>query len=113
MSLSRKNRPLTSEVDGLEALFRGELAGDADRDLLDVRVHRPARLDGVLLLQGLDQLGNVEPHGGELLRGELQVDFFVLGTEEVDFRHVRHAEQFGAHALGIVAQLALVQNHPR
>ena len=107
MSLSRKNRPLNSEVDGLEALFRGELAGDADRDLLDVRVHRPAGLDGVLLLQSLDQLGNVEPHGGELLRGELQVDFLVLGAEEVDLRHVRHAEQFGAHALGIVAQLAL------
>ena len=106
MSLSRKNRPLNG-IDGLEALFRGELAGDADRDLLDVCVHRPARLDGVLLLQSLDQLGNVEPHGGELLRGELQVDFLVLGTEEVDLRNVRHAEQLGAHALGVVAQLAL------
>ena len=52
-------------------------------------------------------LSSFEPHGGKLLRGELQVDFLVLGTEEVDFRHVRHAEQFGAHALGIVAQLAL------
>ena len=81
------------------------VAGGADRDLLTSAFTVPLA-DGVHAAD-LDQLGNVEPHGGELLRGELQVDFLVLGTEEVDFRHVRHAEQFGAHALGIVAQLAL------
>ena len=54
-----------------------------------------------------DQLGNVEPHGGELLRGELEVDLLVLRAEEVDLRNVRHAEQLGAYALGIVAQLAM------
>ena len=108
-----KEPAIDSEVDGLEALFRGELAGDADRDLLDVRVHRPARLDGVLLLQSLDQLGNVEPHGGELLRGELQVDFLVLGAEEVDFRQ-RQARRAVRRARARHSRAArAVQSHPR
>ena len=102
-----KEPAIESEIDGLEALFRRELAGDANRDLLDVRVDCPAGLDGVLRLQSLYQLGNVEPHGGELLGGELQVDFLVLGAEKIDLRDVGNAEQFGSHALGIVAQLAV------
>ena len=84
-----KEPAIDAEVDGLEAFFRRELAGDADRDLLDIGVDGAAGLDGVLLLQCLHQLGDVEPHGGELLRRELQVDFLVLGAEEVDLRDVR------------------------
>ena len=58
-------------------------------------------------LQGLYQLGNVEPHGGELLSRELQIDFLVLSAEKVDLRNVGNAEQLGSHALGIIAQLAV------
>ena len=58
-------------------------------------------------LQRLYQLGNVEPHGGELLGRELQVDFLVLGAEKIDLRDVGNAEQLGSHALGIIAQLAV------
>ena len=54
-----------------------------------------------------DQLGNVEPHGGELLGGELEVDLLVLRADEIDLGNVGHAEQLGAHALGMVAQLAV------
>ena len=66
-----------------------------------------ARLDGVLRLQRLYQLGNVEAHGGELLGRELQIDLLVLRADEVDLGNVGHAQQLGAHALGIVAQLAM------
>ena len=58
-------------------------------------------------LQSLYELGNVEPHGSELLGRELQINLFVLGAEQVDLRNVGNAEQFGSHALGIIAQLAV------
>ena len=58
-------------------------------------------------LQGLDQLRNVEPHGGELLSGEFEIDFLVLRAEKVDLRNVGNAEQLGSCPFGIVAQLAL------
>ena len=58
-------------------------------------------------LQSLYELGNVEPHGGELLGRELQINLLVLGAEKVDLRNVGNAEQFGTHVLGIIAQLAV------
>ena len=96
-----------AEVDRLEALFRGELARDADGDLLGSGIDGAARLDRVLRLQRLDQLGNVEPHGGELLGGELEIDLLVLRADEIDLGNVGNAQQLGAHALGMVAQLAM------
>ena len=107
MSLRRKNRPLNAEVDGLEALFRGELARHAHRDLLRSCIDGAAGLDGVLRLQRLDQAGKVEPHGGELLGGELQVNLLVLGADQIDLGNVRNAEQLATQTLGIVAQLAM------
>ena len=107
MSLSRKKRPLARKL----TAFR--LSSEVNWPETRIAIFstsaftRAAGLDGVLRLQGLHQLGNVEPHGGELLGGELQVNFLVLGAEEIDLCNVRHAEQLGAHALGIVAQLAL------
>ena len=98
---------IEAEVDGLQALFGRELTRDANRNLLCLRVHCPARLDRVLRLQRLYQLGNVEPHGGELLGRELQIDFLVLGPEQVDLGNIGNAEQLGSHALGIIAQLAV------
>ena len=83
------------------------MAGDADRDLLGPGIDGAAGLDGVLRLQRLYQLGNVEPHGGELLGGELQVDLLVLGADEIDLGNVRDAAQLAAQTLGMVAQLAM------
>src|SRR4029450_10899195 len=37
---------------------------------------------------------------------ELQIDFLVLGPEQVNLGNIGNAEQFGSHALGIIAQLA-------
>src|SRR3954447_98711 len=96
-----KESAVDTEIDGLEALFGHELTRDTNRDFLCIRVHCPARLDRVLRLQSLYQLGNVEPHGGELLGRELQIDFFVLYAEKVDLGHVGNTEQLGSHALGI------------
>ena len=102
-----KEPAVDAEVDGLEALFRRELAGDADRDLLGACIDGAAGLDGVLRLQRLYQLGNVEPHGGELLGGELQVDLLVLRADEIDLGNVRNAAQLATQTLGMVAQLAM------
>ena len=107
MSLRRKKRPLARKLIGLEAFFRRELAGNADGDLFGSCIDRAAGLDGVLRLQRLYQLGNVEPHGGELLGGELQVDLLILGADEIDLGNVRNAEQLATQALGMVAQLAM------
>ena len=58
-------------------------------------------------LQRLHQLGNVEPHSGELLGRELEVDLFVLRADEIDLGDVGNAAQLAAHALGMIAQLAM------
>ena len=73
-----KEPAIETEIDGIQACFRRELTRDADCDLLCIRVHRPARLDRVLRLQNLDEIGDIEPHGGQLLGRELQIDFLVL-----------------------------------
>ena len=98
---------IDAEVDGLQALFRRELPRNANGDLLVASIDGAARLDRVLRLQRFDQLGNVEPHGGELLGRELEIDLLVLRADEIDLRNVGNAEQFGSHALGIIAQLAM------
>ena len=47
------------------------------------------------------------PRAGQLLGGELDDDGLVLGAEDLDLGHIRHAQQPRADALGVVAQLAL------
>ena len=83
--------PIGTKVDRLEALFRGELPGDANGNLLSTCVDRATRLDGVLRLQRLYQARDIETHGGELLGGELQIDLLVLRADEIDLGNVRHA----------------------
>ena len=97
-----------AEVDGLQALLRGELARHADGDASRASAStRAARRDRVLRLQRLHQRDDVEAERGDLLGRELEVDLLVLHAEQVDLGDVGHAQQLGAHALGIVAQLAV------
>ena len=95
-----------AEVDGFEAVFRREAAGDANGDALRPRLHDPARHYGVLRLQRLHHGADVDAERRHLLGGELQIDLLVLHTDEIDLGDVAHAQHLGAHALGIVAQLA-------
>jgi hypothetical protein len=78
------------EVDPLQAFLRRELAGHAYRDLLGFGIDAPARLDRILRLQGLDQLGDVESHRGKLLGRELPDRFSHPAYREG--RSLRHPE---------------------
>ena len=99
--------PIGTKVDRLEALFRGELPGDANGNLLSTCVDRATGLDGVLRLQRLYQARDIETHGGELLGRKLQIDLLILRADEIDLGNIGYAEQLATQALGVVAQLAM------
>ena len=54
-----------------------------------------------------DQRVDVEAEGGDLLGRELQIDLLVLHADQLDLGDVAHAQQLGAQAVGLVAQLAM------
>ncbi len=62
---------------------------------------------GVLCLNGLNQRLALEAKAGELVRRELNVDFFVLCAENIDLRNIIDRKKPSAGTLHIVAQLPL------
>ena len=107
ISPSRIRRPFASKVDRQNVLLGLERAGDAKRDPFVAGLHDAGRADGVLRLQRGDQVAAVDAQSCELLGRELDEDLLVLGADDLDLRHVGHAQQPRADVLDIVAQLAV------
>src|SRR5690348_5767956 len=95
------------EIDMRQIIARDEGAGDADHEFLGRRLNDARGRDGILILQGLDDLTSVDAEAGEAMSLEFQVDLFVLRAEQLGLSRVRHGQQSTAHALDIVPQLPL------
>ncbi len=94
------------QVDGLQVLFRGELPGGTHRDTFRPGLDHTGRGHGVLRLQGLHDLALIDAQGCQLAGGEVQVQHFVLGTDQLDLADVGHIAHFGPRLFHVVAQLA-------
>ena len=73
------------------------------------RLDDAGRGHGVLGLQGGHQRLPVDAQARHLLGRELDEDFFVLRTYDLDLGHVRHLQQARAHVLDVVLQLAMAE----
>ncbi len=65
------------------------------------------RIDGVLCLQRGDQVAAIDAQSCELVGGELDDDLFVLGADDIDFRHIGTRSSRARIVLDIVAKLAV------
>ena len=96
-----------SNVDRQNVQFGFECAGDAKRDPFVAGLQDAGGADGVLCLQRGDQVAAIDAQSCELVGGELDDDLFVLGADDIDFRHIGHAQQPCTDLLHIVAKLAV------
>jgi hypothetical protein len=96
---------LRDEVDGQDVLHGPERTGNPNKDLLVCRLHHAGRRDGVLRLQRGNQVGAVNTQTRQLFGGEFNVDAFVLRTEDIDFRNIRHLQELFADINDVIPQL--------
>src|SRR5207249_11567919 len=65
------------------------------------------RCNSVLLAQALDNLITVDAEPGKLTGIEFEVEFLVLGAEELRLRRILYGQNLGADVLNIITQLAV------
>ena len=106
----REEAVADAQIDRLEALLRGELAGDAHGDALRPGLQHAGRRDRVLRLQRGQDGALVDAQRRDLAGGEFEIDHLVLGTDDVDAADIGHRQHLGANLLDAVAQLALAQS---
>ena len=67
----------------------------------------PAGATAFCALQGAHQRVAIDDEAGCLLRRDLEIEALVLRADDIDLVDIRHQQQAGAHALHVVAQLAM------
>src|SRR5262249_53394868 len=99
--------PVRDEVDPQNVLLGFESAGDPQCESFITGLQKPGGADDVLSRQCGGKRGTVDPETRELLNREFDEDFFVLGTEDLDFRHIGDVHQARANVLDVIFQLAM------
>ena len=93
------------EVEVGNALRCQQGAGDVDEHVLARRVDDARRHHRILLGNCRQHIVEAELEIGELLRREVEIDFFVLVAEDLDLADVRRAQELGPGDLGEIAGL--------
>ncbi len=86
-----------AQHDLAQAVFAGEGAIDFDSDLFGIGLDDAGRRHRVLLLQGGDDLVDIEIERGQLVGLEGNGDLFGLDAEQFDLAHIGHIHEAGAH----------------
>ncbi|MNH16384.1 hypothetical protein D3C79_760260 [compost metagenome] len=94
------------QVDGLQVFFRGKLPGRAHRDALRAGLDHAGRRHRILRLKCLHYLALVNAQGSQLAGGEVQVQHFVLGADQLDLADVGYIADLGPCLFHVVPQLA-------
>gem|GEM_PF-6564983 len=82
-----------------------ELPVDAHPDIAVDRVEQAGALDRVLRIQLRDHRRQIDAQLRQLLVRDLDVDLFRPHAEQLDLGDVGHAQQHGAHVLGMASQI--------
>src|SRR5207237_423201 len=102
-----KELAVCKEIDALQIVDRVERAGNANREFFLLGLHDPGRRHSVLLAQALNDLVTVDAESGELTGIEFEVEFLVLGAEQLRLCRILYGEDFGTDVFNIITQLAV------
>ena len=95
------------EIDALQIVDRVECTGDADRVFLETGLDDAGRRDRVLLLQTRDDLIATDTQPGQLVSVEFEIEFLVLGADQLRLRGILDRQYLCANSFDVVAQLAV------
>ena len=82
-------------------------AVDADENPGTIGFDRARGRQGVLLVQGRENILRIDPQRGQALVRELDIDALGLLADDIDFLHAGHMQQALAQRLGVAHQFAL------
>ena len=91
-----------SDRHGLQLLNRLELPLNTDLHHVQRRLHGASTFHRVLLPELRQHRVQVQAQLGQALLRNFNIDFFVLGTKQLDFVNIGHAKQLLTHVVGDV-----------
>src|SRR5438270_383074 len=97
------------KIYALQILNRVERSGNADREFFQTSLDDAGRRHGVLLLQARDDLVAADTEPGELMGIEFEIEFLVLGSDQLRLRCILYSQDLRTNSLDVVAQLALYE----
>ena len=95
------------KIDALQIVDRAERSGNADRVFLQTGLNDAGWRDRVLLLQTRDDLVATDAKPGELMGVEFEIEFLVLGSDQLRLRRILDGQYLCTNSFDIVAQLAV------
>jgi hypothetical protein len=95
------------KIDALQIVDRVEGTGDADRVFLESGLNDAGRRDRVLLLQTRDDVVTTDTQPGQLMSVEFEIEFLVLGSDQLRLRCILYGQYLCANSFDIVTQLAV------